>query len=378
MNHSLARLCINIKCPSRYLKYANTHIRETTLIATNTKLTAQSRRHLTYSIRLFEDVSKKSGNFKVNMTSNSQDKNKAETKTGAKDETKNSAKSNTTSQEAGKQAQQAQQAAKPHGFEIKKPPSLSIIHNELSESTKPGDAKMLPEGSHKEEFLTEIFDNLEPYLDTYSVFSKLKEAGFTDAQADSIIYLLIYQLNSKLSKLSTIYAQQYELESEQYLFESAQQEIRVDITRSREQHINELITLVNILERDFNIITDELNNDYLKLKNDSQVAINEQKSENTLNVKKLFLRIQETNHKITTELDSAIRSEIESLRWYLSRWGLITLLVSLFLASLIFFSSKFKMQKEEAKKEFVPLVIREPSEYDEDDYHTDLDKASID
>lgn len=122
--------------------------------------------------------------------------------------------------------------------------------------------------------------------------------GFTEAQADLIIKLLIYQLNSKLSKLSTIYAQKHEMESEQYLFESAQQEILVDITRSREQHINELITLVNILERDFNIISDELNNDNLKLRNDSQVAIHEQKSENTLNVKKLFYEFK----KQTTRL----------------------------------------------------------------------------
>ncbi|KAI5951689.1 hypothetical protein KGF54_004764 [Candida jiufengensis] len=254
---------------------------------------------------------------------------------------------------------------------------LQNIHNQLNDQIKPGDAKVLPEGTSKDEFLTEIFDNLEPYIDTYKIFTRLKLAGFTDAQSDQIIHLLIFQLNSKLSKLSTIYAQKYELESEQYLFESAQQEIRVDITRSREQHINELISLVNILERDFNIISDELNNDYLRLKNDSQVAISEQKSDNTLNVKKLFLRIQETNHKITTELDSSIRSEIESLRWYLSRWGLITLLVSLFLATLIFFGKKFKNEKDEAKKEFVPLVIREPSEYDEDDYHTDLDKDEV-
>ncbi|KAI3403658.2 hypothetical protein KGF56_003585 [Candida oxycetoniae] len=256
-------------------------------------------------------------------------------------------------------------------------PRSSVINSELNDGVKLGEAKIIPEGSRKDEFLTEIFDNLEPYLDTYSVFSKLKEAGFTDSQCDSIIQLLIFQLNSKLSKLSTIYAQNFELENEQYLFESAKQEIRVDITRSREQHINELITLVNILERDFHIISDELNNDCIMLKNDSQVAIHEEKSTNTLNVKKLFLRIQETNHKITTELDSAIRSEIESLRWYLSRWGLITLLVSLFLASLIFFSNKFKMEKAEAKKEFIPLVIREPSEYDEDDYHTDLDKSTV-
>lgn len=290
--------------------------------------------------------------------------------------TSSTQKSSINKSDSKKQSEQSK-ATSGHDTTSTSRPSLNVLNNELSSTIIPGEAKVIPEGSSKDDFLTEIFDNLEPYIDTYEVFKRLTEAGFTEAQADLIIKLLIYQLNSKLSKLSTIYAQKHEMESEQYLFESAQQEILVDITRSREQHINELITLVNILERDFNIISDELNNDNLKLRNDSQVAIHEQKSENTLNVKKLFLRIQETNHKITTELDSAIRSEIESLRWYLSRWGLITLMVSLFLASLIFFSNKFKNEKNEAKKEFVPLVIREPSEYDEDDYHTDLDRSSV-
>ncbi|KAL6452184.1 CMC4 Cx9C motif-containing protein 4 [Candida maltosa Xu316] len=266
-----------------------------------------------------------------------------------------------------KQQQQPQQAQESNDrAEVK----------DLLSDILPTAEKTLPEGVNKDEFLTDIFGNLDPYINTYSIYKQLVEAGFTPAQSDQIISLLIYQLNSKLTKLSTIYAQNFELENEQYLFESAQQEIRVDITRSRDQHINELIALTNILERDFNVINDELNNDYLKLKNDAAVAINESKSENTLQSKKLFLRIQEANHKITTELNSDIKSEIESLRWYLSRWGLTTLLVSLFSALMIFYSSKKKNVKEEAKKEFAPLVIREPSEYEDDDYHTELDRES--
>ncbi|CAI5756597.1 unnamed protein product [Candida verbasci] len=256
---------------------------------------------------------------------------------------------------------------------------LDILTSQFDNNIIPGQAKIIPEGSNPDDFLTHIFDNLDPYLDTYYVYSKLRSAGFTEAQSDSIICLLIYQLNSKLSKLSTIYSQKNELESEQYLFESAQQEIRVDITRSREQHANELLALINILERDFKTISDELSNDFLVLKNDSQVVINDSKSENTLNSKKMFLRIQETNHKISSELDSALRSEIESLRWNLSRWGLITLLVGVFVSGVIL---KFNWNKEDKKmvKEFVPLVIREPSEYedDDDDYHADLDRISID
>lgn len=225
------------------------------------------------------------------------------------------------------------------------------------------------------EFLTTIFGENDPYMDTYTVYKSLIESGFTSTQSDEIINLLCDQLNVKLLKLSTIYSQVVELENECYLFESAQQEIRVDITRSREQHINESISLTNILERDFHVISDELTNDFIQMKNDNQVAISEQKSENTLSSKRIFLKIQETNHKITTELNSAMRSEIESLRWHLSRWGLIAILISVFSGCTAFYINKARSVKEELNRsEFTPLVIHEPSELEEDDYHTDLDK----
>jgi len=224
----------------------------------------------------------------------------------------------------------------------------------------------------EEQFMTTIFEENDPYMDTYEVFRQLTGAGFTPAQADLIINLLCAQLNSKLSKLLLKYSQAVELENEHYLFESARQEIRVDITRSREQHINELISLTNLLERDFKSINDELINDFIQMKNDNQVAISEQKSENTLSSKRIHLKIQETNHKITTELNSAMRSEIESLRWHLSRWGLITILVTVFSGCTAFYINKTRATREEKTlNEFVPLVIYEPSELelDEEEYY---------
>lgn len=238
-------------------------------------------------------------------------------------------------------------------------------------------ANILPDDANIEaaadDFLTTIFENMEPYMDTYEVYKQLVRAGFTPSQSDEIINMIIVQLNSKLSKLSTKYSQAYELENEQYLFESAQQELRVDITRNRENHINESINQINALERDYAIISDQLNNNFIQMKNDIQVAINDQKSENTLMSKKIMLRIQETNHKITTELNMAMRSEIESLRWHLSRWGLIAILISVFLSCAAFYVYKIQNQTKSKKNEFVPLVIYEPSEFDEDDYHADLD-----
>lgn len=252
--------------------------------------------------------------------------------------------------------------------------AISVTTDENVEQTIIIDGEIMSE----DDFLTTIFENMEPYMDTYEVYTQLIRTNFTPAQADEIINLLIVQLNSKLSKLSTKYTLSYELENEQYLYESAQQELRVDITRSRESHINELINLINILERDFHTISDELNNYMIQMKNDTQVAMSDQKSENTLLSKKIILRIQETNHKITTELNSAMRSEIESLRWHYSRWGVMAILVSIFSAFVSYYIWKGRMARRQTHRdEFVPLVIYEPSELDEDDYHTDLDKNLI-
>lgn len=229
-----------------------------------------------------------------------------------------------------------------------------------------------------DDFLTTIFENMEPYIDTFDVYKQLTRAGFTPEQSDEVINLLIVQLNSKLLKLSTKYSQEYELENERYLFESAQQELNVDITRNRENHINELINQINVLERDFGTIRDELNNHFIQMKNDIQVAINDQKSENTLMSKNIMLRIKETNHKITTDFTMAMRSEIEGLRWHLSRWGLIAILVSVFSTCASFYIYRIRSFRKDAEKnEFVPLVIYEPSEYDEDDFHADLDPSIL-
>ncbi|CAH2351539.1 hypothetical protein CLIB1423_04S00298 [[Candida] railenensis] len=255
------------------------------------------------------------------------------------------------------------------------PVDLKVVPPEVPKAGNPS-AEISNEES--DEYLTTIFEKMEPYIDTYDVYRQLIIAGFSPKQSDEVINYLISQINSKVSKLSTKYSQMYELENERYLFESAQQELRVDITRSREQHINESINLINILERDFNIISDELNNEFLQMKNDAQVTVNDQKSENTLHSKKVYLRIQETNHKITTELNSAMRSEIESLRWHISRWGIMAILVSVFAGCALYYVYKIKTQRRlNERNDFVPLVIYEPSEFDEDDYHTDLDKNSI-
>lgn len=231
--------------------------------------------------------------------------------------------------------------------------------------------------AEEDDKLTTLFADNEPYMDTYMVFKELRSAGFTRDEADSIIGVVCDQVNHKMLLVLDDYSHISELENECYLFESAQQEIRVDITRSRENHIAELINSTNVLERDFRTISDELNSDFIQMKNDNQVAITEQRLENTLLTKRIHLKIQETNHKITTELNLAMRSEIESLRWHLSRWGIMAILILVFSGCTLFYVYKTRVAKRDTSNQFIPLVIYEPSELEEDDYHTDLDKLMV-
>lgn len=252
-------------------------------------------------------------------------------------------------------------------------PLNSFIQTELNVNPE----QILAKPAEDEDVLDPMFYDNEPYMDTYQVYKELRSAGFTSEQSDDIIHMICGQLNHKMSKVLEQYAHRYELENERYLFESAQQEIRVDITRSRENHIAESINTTSVLERDLRTISDELSSDFIQMKNDNQVAISEQKLENTLSTKRIHLKIQETNHKITTELNSAMRSEIESLRWHLSRWGIIAILVSVFSGCTLFYVYKAKAEQRNTRNEFVPLVIYEPSELEEDDYHADLDKLMV-
>lgn len=224
------------------------------------------------------------------------------------------------------------------------------------------------------ESMTSTFAGEDPFMNTYAVYTELVDAGFSPQEANSVLDLVITQLNQKLRTLVDKHTTLGEAENEQYLFESALEELRVDIAYSRQEHINELLSLINILERDFHVILNELDSSFISMRNDSQVAINDQKSENTLMLKRIILKIQETNHKITTELNLPIKSEIESLRWHLSRWGLILILVVVFSGCATFYIYKTRQEKKVIKQEqFVPLVIREPSEYDEDEYDADAD-----
>lgn len=211
------------------------------------------------------------------------------------------------------------------------------------------------------------------YVDTMYVFNQLKKLGFNNGQSDVILKLLNENLTVQLDKMDNKYTSSMEMENESYLFEAAQSELRIEINTSRELDLNTLENEKNSLDNLLREESEELNKLLIVSKNDTQVLINDQNSENTLMQKKIKLRIRELDNKISTNINSDIKSEVESLRWQTTRNGIFAILILVFTIMGGTSISK-RINREEQPTEVILHTIR-PEEHLEDEVDEEDDQA---
>ncbi|AOA61094.1 hypothetical protein KP2612_001061 [Komagataella phaffii] len=189
----------------------------------------------------------------------------------------------------------------------------------------------------------------ENFLDTYGIYSQLCNAGFTDSQSKIILSLLTEELNSQVHYLSKNFSPQQDLENDTYLFEAAQSELSVEINGYRDSNLSDLMNSSIFLKRLFNSLEDSLNIQYQLIDNSMKLEIDQFKHENNLTNKKLNIRNHDLNNRIGTELMSGIKSEIESLRWAITRAGVLALLSMVFSILVCFNVSQRSASKEETE-----------------------------
>lgn len=211
-------------------------------------------------------------------------------------------------------------------------------------------------------FLFNLF-NFHYFIETNSTYEKLRKANFSLMSSSTILDLIITLFISKINKLEENYLKLKDLDFEKSNYEISKHNLKVEIVEARRKHNFELINLMKLIEIESNNILDDINSDSMQMKNSIQVLFNDQKSDNTLQSKSILLKIQEANRKINTELNSSMRSEIESLRWYLSTWGLVAIIICVFSGCTIFYSSKRSIKKNEKLFNFFnPLTVYDPKE----------------
>uniref|UniRef100_A0A060T1X3 ARAD1C24508p n=1 Tax=Blastobotrys adeninivorans TaxID=409370 RepID=A0A060T1X3_BLAAD len=190
-------------------------------------------------------------------------------------------------------------------------------------SMKPS-ATIEPEGEEKE---PEDLQKYYHYFDTQRIYSGLKYAGFTEGQADVIMLTIRDLLSRKLAdareKASPISA----AENEAYLFEAACSEIRSDIQIARQTQAADFRSSVSRLQRDAEILQQEMAELMSSLKSEMEMDINDRKNATRAEESALDLRIQELDNRITIDIISDLKSQVEELRWQTTRRGLIAVLL---------------------------------------------------
>ena len=106
---------------------------------------------------------------------------------------------------------------------------------------------------------------------------------------------------------------------ETYLFRAACSELRTEIQNSRKAANEKMRTERAHLQHEVDIANQKLTQDSLTLKDDLRGMFNDRKMAVRMEQRGMESAIQELNYKITVALNSDSKSEVEGLRWVLTR-----------------------------------------------------------
>lgn len=168
----------------------------------------------------------------------------------------------------------------------------------------------------------------ENQIDTMSMYHKLL-TKFTPGQSKAIMSTILHLLNEQFYGIyNDKFLRGSEIDKQDHLFNSLQSEIQYIISNTRDVEINKHHLQLMRLKRDLDSIVDEINEMIIdQYEKDCKLDFQEHKNSNTLLYKRINLSLNDCSNKITIQIISGIKSEIENLRWQTTRSGLLAVVI---------------------------------------------------
>lgn len=157
------------------------------------------------------------------------------------------------------------------------------------------------------------------HFDTYSLVRDLSSGGFGQENAVTIMKAvrLILQNNIDLAKQGL--TSKSDVENETYLFKAACSELQSSLQIARNSEVQRQRASRTQLQHEIDILSQRLNQELSGLKDDIKGMFNDHKMATREHQRSIDTSVQELNYKITVSLNSDGKSEIEGLRWILTR-----------------------------------------------------------
>ncbi|KAF1364014.1 hypothetical protein EJ07DRAFT_101402 [Lizonia empirigonia] len=224
---------------------------------------------------------------------------------------------------------------------------------------KTGDAKPLDSVLHmpgpSEEEHKPPHLKTPPYVhhfDTYGLVRQLSKSTYTGEQSVTLMKAVrgILIENMMLARQGLV--SKSNVENETYLFRAACAELKTEIGNARRGEVERMRTERAQLQHEVDILGQKLGQETGSVKDELKGLFDDRKMAVRQEQRHMETKIQELNYQITIKLNSDARSEVEGLRWVLTRriaMGIATM-ATMVIILLQLNSSRKHEQKEEKKK----------------------------
>ncbi|ODH45363.1 hypothetical protein ACO22_00087 [Paracoccidioides brasiliensis] len=187
-------------------------------------------------------------------------------------------------------------------------------------------------------------------FDTYSLVKDLGRSGFTEEQSVSIMKAIRGLLADNFEMAREGLVSKSDVENETYLFQAACSELRNSLQASRNAEIQAQRSQRVQLQHEVDILTQLVTQELAGLKDDLKEMFNDQKISTRELQRSFDTAIQELNYQITVSLNSDGKSEVEGLRWILTRRAALAIATS---AGMIILALRYFLYKLHEKDQVV-------------------------
>lgn len=166
------------------------------------------------------------------------------------------------------------------------------------------------------------------HFDTYSLVQDLATGGFSDKQSVTIMKAVRTILQNNLDFAKQNLTSKSDVENETYLFKAACSELQSSLQTARNSEVQRQRASRTSLQHESDILSQRTNQELAGLKDDIKGMFNDHKMTVRELQRSIDTSVQELNYKITVSLNSDSKSEIEGLRWILTRRAALAIAIS--------------------------------------------------
>jgi hypothetical protein len=157
------------------------------------------------------------------------------------------------------------------------------------------------------------------HFDTYTLVRDLERGGFTEAHSITAMKAVRALLATNLDVARAGLVSKSDVENETYLFRAACSELRTDLFNARNASSTKMRAERAQLQHEVDILNQKMTQESLTLKESLKGMFDDRKMAVRMEQREMDSKIQELNYKITVSLGGEAKSEVEGLRWVLTR-----------------------------------------------------------